>query len=94
MRLEESAVLPFLAVSAFNACVTIRILGLFAFRKNLNITVMVTFLLSLTITITFLLFVIVAVVCFINRSVNHTYKIGLRGFAQGYYERKAKRRKV
>ena len=84
--------LRFLVVSAFSAYVTIRILGLFVFKKNLRNMVMVTFLLSLTITIVSLLFVTVAVVVYISRCVSHTYKIGLRGFARGYLDRKVKRR--
>ena len=86
--------LRFPVVSAFSAYVTIRMLGLFVFKKNLKNTVMVTFLLSLIITIACLLFVIVIVVVYISRCVNHTYKIGLRGFARGYLERKEKLRKA
>ncbi len=54
---------------------------------------MVTFLLSLTITIACLLFAIVIVVNYICRCVSHTYKIGLRGFARGYLDRKERLRK-
>lgn len=93
MRLEESAALRFPVVSAFSACVTTKMLGLFVFRKSLKIMVMVTFLLSLIITIACLLFVTVIAVVYINRSVSHTYKIGLRGFARGYLDRKERRRK-
>ena len=93
MRLEESAVLRFPVVSVFSAYVTIRILGLFVFKKNSEIMVMVTFLLSLTITIVCLLFATVTVVVYISRCVSHTYKIGLKGFARGYLERKERRRK-
>ena len=72
---EESAELRFPVVSVFNACVTIRMLGLFVSKKNSRIMDMAIFSLLLTIMIVFPLFVTVIVVVYFNLCVSHTFKI-------------------